>query len=61
MSEKKPRIGKKGGAQRVAEEFSKIRKEPIPKEVFSIVENNYKKNQQNPDKKSATPSGDLDA
>jgi hypothetical protein len=43
MTEKKPRIGKKGGAQRVAEEFSKIRKEPLPKEVFSIVEDNYKK------------------
>jgi len=33
----------------------------LPKEVFSIVEDNYKKNQQTPEKKSAKPSGDLDA
>jgi hypothetical protein len=61
MTEKKPRIGKKDGAGRVAEEFAKIRKEPLPKEVFSIVEDNYKKNQQKPDKKSAKPPGDLEA
>ncbi len=59
MTEKKPRIGKKGGAERVTKEFSKIRKEPLPKEVFSIVEENFKRNQQS--KKSAKPSGDLEA
>ncbi len=61
MTEKKPLIGKKGGAQRVAEEFSKIRKEPLPKEVFSIVEAFNKRNQQKPEKKSAKPSGDVEA
>lgn len=34
----KPKIGKKGGAKRIASELSKIRKTPISKEVFEIVE-----------------------
>lgn len=60
MKETKPRIGKKGGAKRVAEEFTKIRKAPLPKEVFSIVDKYHKKNQQKPTKKSAKPTNDLD-
>lgn len=60
MNDTKPRIGKKGGAQRVAEEFAKIRKAPLPKEVFSIVDEYHKRNQQKPAKKSAKPATDLD-
>jgi hypothetical protein len=61
MHGKKPRIGKKGGAQRVAEEFAKLRKAPLPKEVFSIVDEHFKKSRPNPHKKSAKPKIDLDA
>jgi hypothetical protein len=61
MDEKKPRIGKKGGAQRVAEEFAKLRRTPLPKEVFSIVDEHHKKNRQSPQKKTAKTKIDLDA
>lgn len=36
---KTAKIGKKGGAKRIASELTKIRKAPISKEVFEIVEN----------------------
>ncbi len=52
------KIGKKGGAKRIARELTKIRKTPIAKEVFEIVEN-FNKNNKQTDKKSAKPSTDL--
>lgn len=55
---KKVKIGKKGGAKRIASELTQIRNTPISKEVFEIVENFYKNNIQK-DKKSAKPSTDL--
>ena len=61
MIDKKPRIGKKSGAQRVAEEFAKLRKTPLPKEVFSIVDEHHKRSRQNQQKKSAKTKIDLDA
>lgn len=51
------KIGKKGGAKRVANELTKIRKTPISKEVFEIVEN--ANNNKQTDKKSAKPATDL--
>ena len=51
------KIGKKGGAKRIANELTKIRKTPISKEVFEIVEN--AKNNKQTDKKSAKPVTDL--
>lgn len=59
MNDKKPRIGKKGGAQRVAEAFAKFREAPLPKEVFSIVDEHHKKSRQNSQKKSAKTKTDL--
>ena len=52
MTNQSHRIGKKGGARRVADEISKIRKAPISKEVFSILDEN-KRRQDQPLKKSA--------
>ncbi|MFZ3229023.1 MAG: hypothetical protein WA160_02370 [Pseudobdellovibrio sp.] len=52
------KIGKKGGAKRIASELTKIRKTPISKEVLEIVEN-FNKNNKQTDKKSAKPSTDL--
>ncbi len=59
MNEKKPRIGKKGGAKRVAEELSKIRKAPVSPKVFEILEQSEKN--KNQDKKSARPLIDLES
>jgi hypothetical protein len=61
MIDKKPRVGKKGGAQRVAEEFASLRKAPLPREVFSIVDDHNTRNKQNPQKKSAKSKINLDA
>ena len=60
MSDQAYRIGKKGGAKRVAEELAKIRKAPIPKEVNSILEENKKREQGQPLKKSAKPRRDIE-
>lgn len=51
------KIGKKGGAKRIANELTKIRKTPISKVVFEIVEN--ANNNKQTDKKSAKPATDL--
>ena len=51
------KIGKKGGAKRIANELTKIRKTPISREVFEIVEN--ANNNKQTDKKSAKPATDL--
>ena len=59
MSNQAHRIGKKGGARRVAEEIAKIRKAPLSKEVISILDEN-KKRQEQPLKKSARPK-DMEA
>ncbi len=52
------KIGKKGGAKRIANALTKIRQTPISKDVFEIVEN-FNKNNKQTDKKSAKPSTDL--
>jgi hypothetical protein len=57
MTNQKPRIGKKGGAKRVAQELTKIRETPLSKRIFEIVDES---NDQKPSKKSATPLSDLD-
>jgi hypothetical protein len=57
----KNRIGKKGGAKRIAEEFSNVRKAPLSKELFSILDAYKKDKRQTPTKKSAKTKTDLDA
>ena len=39
------KLGKKGGAKRIANELSKIRKTPLSNEVFEIVESSNNKKQ----------------
>ncbi len=56
--QQKPRVGKKGGAKRVAKELTKIRKSPLSKKVYDIVDENHRR--QNSDKKSAKPLTDLE-
>lgn len=59
MNEKKPRVGKNGGAKRVAGELSKIRNAPVSPKVFDILEQSEKNKNQN--KKSARPPVDLES
>jgi hypothetical protein len=56
MTKHKPRIGKKGGAKRVAQELTRIRETPLSKRIFEIVDESYS---QKSVKKSAKPSSDL--
>lgn len=57
MSELKPKIPKKGAAKALTEKFTELRKKPLSKRVFEIVEENYEKT--NTQKKSAKPNNDL--
>lgn len=57
MSEQKPKIGKKGAIREIAKQLTELRKKPLSKKIFEIVEENYERNQKN--KKVAKPSGDL--
>lgn len=59
MSEQKPKIGKKGAIREIAKQLTELRKKPLSKKVFEIVEENYERNQKN--KKVAKPNGDLEA
>lgn len=54
------KLGKKGGAKRVAEMASKIRKAPISKSVFEILDKYNEKTKDKSDKKSAKPISDLE-
>src|SRR5690606_29046149 len=62
MREKKIKFPKKGAAKRISEAFNKIRKQPIPKEAFDIVERDHEQRQKdNSNKKIANPSSSKDA
>lgn len=60
MSHQAFRIGKKGGAKRVAEELAKVRKAPMPKEVNSILKENKKREQGQPLNESTKHQRDID-
>ncbi len=57
LMKEKIKLGKKGGARRIAGELAKIRKSPIGKEVFEILEN-YNKTKKETDMKSAKSACD---
>lgn len=57
MENSKPRVPKKGGAKRVAQELTKIRKTPLSKKIHDLVDKAF---EQDPEKKSAKPLPDLD-
>ncbi len=57
MSEQKPKLGKKGAIREIAKQLTELRKKPLSKKVFEIVEENFERNQKN--RKVAKPTGDL--
>ncbi|MFZ3231718.1 MAG: hypothetical protein WA160_16035 [Pseudobdellovibrio sp.] len=59
MTEQKPKIGKKGALKEVVKKLTELRKKPLSKKVFEIVQENYERNQTN--KKVAKPTGDVEA
>lgn len=60
MEKKKTQHPKKGAAKRLAQKFKELREQPLPKEIFEIVEENYRKNNQMPEKRSALPLDDME-
>ena len=57
MSEQKPKVPKKGAAKTLTKKFTELRKQPLSKRVFEIIEENYERT--NSQKKSAKPDNDL--
>jgi hypothetical protein len=55
---KPPKLGKLGAVKSIAKKLTEVRKWPISKEVFEIVEENSKRNESR--KKVAEPRGDLE-
>ena len=62
MTQKKTdiKIGKKGWSKRITAKLTQIRKTPISKDVFRIVDENASKDPEAPLKKIATPKIDLE-
>ena len=55
---KPPKLGKSGLIKPIAKKLTALRKKPISKEVFEIVDENFNRNQGQ--KKVAKPRGDLE-
>ncbi len=47
MENQKPMVGKKGSLRQVTKKFTELRKRPLSKEVFEIVQENFDRNQKN--------------
>ncbi|MBN8542534.1 MAG: hypothetical protein J0L82_19245 [Deltaproteobacteria bacterium] len=58
--EQKPRIGKPGGAKRVAEAFKKLREQTISQEVRDMLEESAKREKEEQRKRSAGPPKDAE-
>ncbi len=58
MFEQKPKLGKKGALKEVTNKLTELRKKPLSKKTFEIVQENYERNQTN--KKVAKSTGDLE-
>lgn len=59
MNNQNPKVGKKGAIKEVAKILNELRKKPLSKKVFEIVQENYDRNKTN--KKVAKPVNDLEA
>jgi hypothetical protein len=59
MSEQKQVVGKKGTLKKIAKKLTEMRRKPLSKRVFEIVEESYRKNIE--DKKTAKPIHDIEA
>ena len=56
MTDTKIKLPKKGAAKRVSDSFAKLRKRPLGKELFEIVDANYdREKNEKPEKKIANP------
>lgn len=58
MANEKPKIGKKGALREVTKKLTELRKKPISKEVFEIVQENFDRNQKS--KKIAKTDKEVD-
>jgi len=47
MSNQKPKLGKKNALKEVTKKLTALRKKPLSKKVFEIVQENYERNQTN--------------
>lgn len=59
MSEQKIKYGKQGALKEITKKLSELRKKPLSKKVFDIVQDNFNQNQTN--KKVAKPAQDVEA
>lgn len=58
MDNKPPKLGKKGALKEVSRKLTELRKKPLSKKIFEIVQENYENNEKN--KKVAKPMSDLE-
>ena len=59
MLEQKPKLGKIGALKEVTKKLTELRKKPLSKKVFDIVQENYDRPQPNQgNKKIAKPKND---
>jgi|GEM_PF-1667166 len=62
MLEQKPKLGKVGALKEVTKKLTELRKKPLSKKVFEIVQENYDRKPANQgNKKIAKPKSDLEA
>ncbi|OFZ28781.1 MAG: hypothetical protein A2622_06780 [Bdellovibrionales bacterium RIFCSPHIGHO2_01_FULL_40_29] len=61
MTLQNPKIGKKGAPAKIAEKANRLRRQPLSKKIFEIVDENYKNNlNKEPLKRSAKSDQDMD-
>ena len=58
MSEQKIKTPKKGAGKELTKKFAQLRKQPLSKRVFEIIDENFERT--NSQKKSAKPNRDLE-
>ncbi len=59
MSEEKPKIGNINALNEFVKKLADLRKQPLPKSIFDIVQENYDRNKKQ--KKTAKPCNDVEA
>ena len=60
MDKKSLKMGNKGGAKKVTQELTKIRKTPLSKETLEIVDKYDVKKKSNPERRSAKQHKDVE-
>lgn len=59
MTDEKPKIGNINALNEFVKKLADLRKQPLPKSVFDIVQENYDRNKKQ--KKTAKPNNDVEA